>query len=80
MSEIPTKVRKALAERSGGWCEVRVAEVCVTRAVHAHHKRRADRPDDNHHEDRMLHCCFPCHHFLHLNPALAYQEGWLEHA
>jgi predicted HNH restriction endonuclease len=30
-----------------------------------------------HTEDNLILVCQPCHHFIHHNPELSYERGWL---
>jgi hypothetical protein len=71
-------VRTRLAERSGGWCEIRLVGMCRARAVETSHRvnvkvggrhgdarRRSDRLSN------VVHSCSPCHRWVHLNPRKA---------
>jgi hypothetical protein len=70
------KVRRWVADRSGGWCEARVEGVCEGRGVHAHHilPRSAGGPDE---PGNLLWVCRADHQYIHEHPAWAYQAGML---
>lgn len=66
------KAVAALAERSGGVCEV-----ChSSRAVHPHHRLMRSQGGRDALEN-LLHVCGWCHRMIHDKPALAYERGWL---
>ena len=69
---IPQSSRDAVLTRSGGRCEA-ATPVCMCRAVHVHHL--AGR--SSHAPSNLLHVCSACHAFIHANPSISYQHGWL---
>jgi HNH endonuclease len=70
------KVRRWVADRSGGMCEARIEDVCEGRGCHAHHilPRSASGPDE---PGNLLWVCLLCHDHIHRNPAWAYAQGLL---
>lgn len=69
------KVRAWVIDRAKGRCEVR-ADGCTGHADHVHHvvlraQGGADTPDN------LLASCWRCHSFVHANPALSRERGWL---
>lgn len=82
-SSIPDKVRKALALRSGGACEVQ-APGCDGWAVDPSHRKgtgaggRKGAAAVRHHVlSNLLHACRGCHSGIHAMPAVAYWKGWM---
>lgn len=66
--------RAAVAERSGGWCEVRGPR-CDGRATDVHHRNR-DRGDNR--MRNLVHCCSWCHlRWVHGEPTRSLEVGWL---
>jgi hypothetical protein len=73
---IPSKVRSEVAGRSGGWCEIDHPN-CLMRATQMHHVlRRSQGGKDD--ADNLLHLCLMGHDYIHANPALSYESGWLK--
>ena len=70
------RVKEAVAERSGGLCEVAWDHRCEGVMHHAHHVWTTQKggPDT---EDNALATCAGCHARLHANPALARRRGLL---
>lgn len=73
------KVRAALRERSGGWCEVAIPGVCLGRATNYQH--RINRSQQGAYVlSAALDCCGSgttgCHGAIHAGPARAYRNGW----
>ena len=59
-------------------CEIR-APVCSGPVVDRHHRKlRKHRGCDC--RENTLDACDPCHDYVHLNPAVAYEHGWLLHS
>jgi hypothetical protein len=69
------KARANVAERSGFRCEARTPK-CVGTLHQVHHRkgRDGDLVDD---ETLLLGVCIFCHSYIHENPAISYQQGWL---
>lgn len=67
--------RYIVAERSNGSCEARTPD-CRGLADEVHHRkgRDGDLVDD---VDLLLGTCWACHRFIHSNPALSYERGWM---
>ena len=72
---IPTKVRAEVNSRSGGWCEIRTAN-CTDHVAHLHHVVMRSH-GGKHEADNLKATCHSCHVFIHANPAISYQRGWL---
>ena len=70
--------KKAVRRRSRGICEVG-CEVCTGEAQHFHH-RKMRSAGGSHSERNGLDTCWACHDFLHANPELSYEHGWLLHS
>lgn len=68
--------RTEVAERSKGWCEIRVRGVCEGRGVQAHHRLRRSQggPDI---AANLAWTCDACHRFVHAHPEWAYAMGFL---
>ena len=82
-SSIPVKVRKALALRSDGVCEIGQPG-CTGRATEAAHRvkvgmgGRKATAAAHHVLSNLLHLDHHCHQRLcHANPAEAYANGWM---
>lgn len=80
---VPPKVRNALAERSGGRCEIGFRG-CTGRAVDAAHRlarglggRHGTAEADSSRLANVGHSCRWCHRHAHENPAVAYATGWM---
>lgn len=72
MNTIPLKVRRAVWERSGGFCEV-----CgLPGANHLHHRRLRSQ-GGRHEPSNLLHVHWRCHERIHSRPALSYERGWM---
>ena len=76
MTAIPPKVRREVAGRSGGWCEID-HDNCSLRATQMHHILRRSQGGKNE-ADNLLHLCLNGHSYIHANPALSYEQGWLK--
>lgn len=68
--------KRLVRERSGGWCEAKITEVCDGRSVHVHHVagrvgKRAHDPSN------LLDLCSDCHSWIHANPDAAMGLGFL---
>lgn len=81
---IPTRVRIALAVRSGGKCEI-AAPGCTGQATEASHRvkvgaggRKGQAAVGHHVLSNLLHVDRHCHaQHLHAEPAAAYAAGWM---
>lgn len=59
--KVPPKVKKALLERSRGWCEAGLVRYgCTVNATDPHHVKSAARRGSSRLEN-LLHVCRPCH-------------------
>lgn len=68
--------RPLVFARSGDRCEADVADVCVRRAHHVHHRLTRARGGSNE-LSNLLACCWPCHTYIHAHPTEAYERGWM---
>jgi hypothetical protein len=67
-------------ERLAVWCEAAIPDVCLGRATHRHHVRMRSHGDDDSRENTIDVCgAGGCHDFIHLHPAMSYENGWLKH-
>jgi hypothetical protein len=75
-SVIPPAVREEVAARSGGWCEID-HPLCGGPARHMHHILMRSQ-GGKHNAGNLLHVCAQGHAFIHANPSLSYEQGWLQ--
>jgi hypothetical protein len=75
-SVIPASVRDEVAGRSGGWCEIN-HPLCDGNARHMHHVLLRAQ-GGKHEASNLLHVCAQGHAFIHANPSLSYEQGWLQ--
>ena len=61
-----------------GLCEAKASLNCTGRAQHTHHRKLRKQGGDDRPEN-LLRCCLRCHQYIHANPELSYQKGWLVH-
>lgn len=73
--KIPSKVRENVERRAGFQCEAST-KVCRGKGEHCHHVLMRSA-GGKHTEDNLILVCQPCHHFIHHNPELSYERGWL---
>lgn len=74
---IPVAVRAEVMLRSGGWCEITHDELPYNhRGDHLHHRLMRSQGGD-HTEENLILVCHQIHHYIHANPAVAYERGWL---
>lgn len=88
---IPQESRDAVSLRSNGECEtakpfmspgqeIKLGRYmwnwCEGSAIALHHIER--RRTGNHTPDNLLHVCKACHLHIHLNPAWAYDNGYMK--
>ena len=68
----------AINARSGGSCDIEHPG-CTGRWTERHHRllRSQGGPDD---PELILGLCSAGHRFVHANPALSYEQGWLVHS
>jgi hypothetical protein len=69
------QARAVVFERANGYCEAGTPN-CRGRMDQVHHRqgRDGDLIDD---VDRLLGVCWSCHRYIHSNPSLSYERGWL---
>lgn len=78
--DIPAKTRKAVHERSGGMCEMKVPIICTGRATEIDHIKNRSQ-GAGHSLDELQAACGPCHRWKTANPNAAhelgiYKRGW----
>lgn len=56
-------------------CEARTP-ACDRRPIHRHHVILRSQGG---HDGPTLDVCLPCHLFIHANPSVSYEHGWLKH-
>lgn len=56
-------------------CEARTPD-CDCRVIHRHHVLLRAHGG---HKGPTLDVCLGCHLFIHANPAISYERGWLMH-
>lgn len=71
--------KAAVKQRANGRCEAQTP-VCTGEYAHAHHVGRRRGPDAHDPDHNGLGVCSACHGFIHLNPLVSYQRGWLRRA
>lgn len=71
-------IRAAVAQRSGGACEVRATRLCNGHGEHVHHRKL--RRHNDHRPVNLLHVCLFCHTAIHATVARSYERGWLVRA
>lgn len=64
--------------RAMGVCEA-ATEVCTGEVQHTHH-RKLRSAGGSHDPRNLLAVCHACHDFVHANPDLSYEHGWLLHS
>lgn len=76
------KAAKEVIFRSYGRCEANTP-ACPEReheGVHRHHIGRRRGVNGGHTADNLLNVCDAGHRFIHANPAISYENGWLKHS
>ena len=68
------KITPALVARAGGRCEL--ADESCDGPFHRHHRKLRGQGGDNQ-IDNLLLVCDHHHRFIHANPALSYEAGYL---
>lgn len=74
-NEFTPTVRKAVEARSGGKCEAQTP-ACSGPATHHHHRLMRSQGGQGT-ESNDLHCCGPCHTYIHRHATESYERGWL---
>ena len=72
--KMPEHIARTVIDRADGRCEFMIPGPCVFEAHHIHHRKISGR---EHTIEGMAHICHACHDFVHANPALSYERGWL---
>ena len=68
--------RKQVFSRAEGMCEAQAIWACERSGHQVHHiAGRGGR--DPHNPEGLLLVCAPCHAYIHANPQLSYERGWL---
>lgn len=73
--EFTEKAKSVMRYRSGGVCEVHTPD-CRSRAVVFHHRLMRSHGGKGY-AANGLYVCGPCHLYIHANPKISYEEGWL---
>lgn len=68
--------RRKVYDRAHDVCEARCTHRCEIVGTEVHHIAGRGGPDP-HRLDNLLLCCAHCHRFIHDQPALAYERGWM---
>ena len=66
-----------------GVCMLRIAGVCTIWATNEHHRKRKSHGVDNTPPNLIPVCgsgTTGCHGYVHANPAISYEKGWLVHS
>ena len=71
---MPPEVAQKVIDRAEGKCEYMIPGPCVFQAQHLHHRKISGR---EHRVENLANICHACHDFVHANPALSYERGWL---
>ena len=69
------QARGIVYERCGGHCEAGTPW-CNGRCEQVHHRKGRDG-DLVDRVDLLLGTCEPCHRYMHSNPAISYERGWM---
>lgn len=76
--------KRPLAERSGGYCEIRKTGWCHGAATDVAHRiaegmggRHGAAAEANDRLSAVLHACRSCHEWCHRNVAAAEEQGWM---
>lgn len=73
LKPIPVKVREAVKTRADFRCEL-----CRVFGEHLHcHHRRLRSQGGLNEPANLLYVCYTHHNYIHANPELAYEMGWL---
>ena len=72
--KMPQHVAQAVIDRADGSCEVMNFPFCTGTAGPIHHRKISGR---EHSVSACIHICKPCHDWIHANPAVSYERGWL---
>lgn len=75
-ADFTPEVRRVIERRSGGRCEAVAVAGCRRQADQVHHRLRRSQGGLGT-ISNGLHVCAPCHTFIHGNPALSRERGWL---
>ena len=68
--------RAAIYARAEGMCEAMATIRCERQGHQVHHIAGRQGPDP-HRLDNLLLVCRHCHDFIHNQPELSYQRGWM---
>lgn len=71
--------RATVLERAGGRCELVLRDRCQRRATQVHHILPRSRGGQDDHANGLA-VCDGCHDWIHRNPALATELGYLRHS
>lgn len=71
---MPEAVAQAVIDRADGFCEASNFPVCTGFPGPIHHRKISGR---EHTVSNCVHICDACHRWIHANPAVSYEQGWL---
>ena len=71
---MPPEVAQAVIDRAQGRCEVMNFPYCSGAPGPLHHRKISGR---EHSVVNLLHICDSCHRWIHANPEVSYERGWL---
>ena len=74
--KFPPDVAKVVLSRSNGACEALVTSSCVGRGQHIHHRKLRSQ-GGRHSIENCVSICHMCHDWIHANPGISYEWGWL---
>lgn len=76
-NRVPREVVEVVHERSQGVCEALIREAgCNGQAEHLHHRQMRSQ-GGQHLVVNIINICHLCHHYVHMHPAISYENGWL---
>lgn len=74
--KFPPHVANAVLGRSNGACEALATSSCVGSGQHIHHRKLRSQGGE-HTAENCVSICHMCHDWIHANPKLSYERGWL---
>jgi len=74
-SQFHPAARAEIERRSNRQCEVGT-KFCTIKGEHIHHRLRRSQGGGGTVQNGLM-CCRACHDWIHANPAIAYEKGWL---
>ena len=74
--KFPPDVARVVLSRADGACEALISSSCIGRGQHIHHRQLRSQ-GGRHSVANCVSICHMCHDWIHANPELAYDWGWL---